>query len=309
METQKYYDCLISDNGGDLGVQTLDEAYTFCEKLAKQHYENFPVGSILVSKRLRKYFFAIYAYCRIADDLGDEYPADTATKLQNIDKFESLLEKDMTNLSQANPIFLALQDTIRNKNIPLSPFKNLLEAFRRDCNFSLYSSKEELLKYCKYSANPVGELVLYLFDNYNTESAKYSDMICSALQLANFWQDISVDKKNMRCYIPKEFLCPNHANHVGEIGIKEFLAYLDKPQNQQDFTYCLDEIYLWTENLFNEGKKILPTLKNPRLKLELRAIISGGKSILRASQKQGLNIYHKRPKINKLNIVLNFFRV
>jgi phytoene/squalene synthetase len=138
---KQYYDNLISRDGGELGVSNLDEAYAFCKKLAKSHYENFPVGSMLVPRAVRKYFYSIYAYSRIADDLGDEYPDTLERRLEIINQFETLLEIKYKNGEKANPIFLALHDTIKQKNIPLTPFKNLLEAFRKDCRFTPYQTK------------------------------------------------------------------------------------------------------------------------------------------------------------------------
>lgn len=308
METlRRYYEDLIRQDGGELGVVSIDDAYRFCEKLAKSHYENFPVGSLLIPKKYRRHFYAIYAYCRISDDLGDEYPASTAEKLDAINRFESLLTVNFVAGEKNNPIFFALNHTNHEKNIPLEPYRNLLEAFRRDSDFTVYNTKEQLINYCQFSANPVGELVLHLFGNYSPETAKYSDMICTALQLANFWQDISRDKQIGRCYIPKEFFPEiSHSSHKD----KEHLAILAELHEKQELLPVLSELFAWTENLFAEGRRLVPLLKNWRLKMEIKTIIAGGETILGATKKMGADIYNQRPHLKKtdlLKIVAKFF--
>lgn len=304
---RKYYEDLIRQDGGTLGIVSLDDAYIFCEKLEKSHYENFPVGSLLIPKKYRRHFYAIYAYCRISDDLGDEYPASTDEKLNAINKFESLLNVEFVAGEKNNPIFFALNHTNREKNIPQKPYRNLLEAFRRDSDFTAYDNKEQLENYCQFSANPVGELVLHLFGNYSAETAKYSDMICTALQLANFWQDISRDKQIGRCYIPKEFfndfIPDSHKD-------KEHLAILAELYEKQELLPVLTELFAWTEKLFANGRQLVPLLNNWRLKMEIKAVIAGGETILAASKKLGAEIYNQRPHLKKtdlLKIIAKFF--
>ena len=181
-------------------AQTLAQAYAHCRRIALGHYENFPVVSWLLPRELRPHIFALYAYCRGVDDLGDEAEGD---RLALLDEWEAELRRCYDG-SPSDVRFVALADTIRRFDIPPEPFLRLIEANRRDQRVNRYQTFDELLDYCSYSANPVGRLVLYVFGYRDEERARLADNTCTALQLANFWQDVRRDLKMGRVYIPLE---------------------------------------------------------------------------------------------------------
>ena len=181
----------------------LQKCYDICKNIAKMHYENFPVGSLFIPKNLRKHFYAIYSFARIADDISDEnYFIDKNEKLFYLEHFKNSLIDN----NYLNPIIKALNNTIQEKNLPYEPFIKLIDAFKYDVDFKPFKNWDEILKYCDNSANPIGELILRLFNNYDNEIKAYSDAICSGLQLINFWQDLSVDILKGRNYIPIDLL-------------------------------------------------------------------------------------------------------
>src|SRR5258706_7159434 len=180
------------------------EAREYCQRLARSHYENFSVASWFLPKRLRQDFFNVYAYCRISDDLGDEV-GDTAASLQLLDEWEAELNACYDGLPR-HPVFVALSETVRKFEIPKHEFVDLLTAFRQDQTVHRYEMFADLLGYCRNSANPVGHLVLYLCGYRDPERRQRSDYTCTALQLANFWQDVSADYCKGRIYLPLEDL-------------------------------------------------------------------------------------------------------
>src|SRR3984885_7542356 len=179
---------------------TLAEAQQYCRELAESHYENFHVASWLLPKRLRPHFQSIYAYCRISDDLGDEVGSQ-AQALALLDIWGGQLDACYRGEAR-HPVFVALRETIRICDIPKEPFADLLTAFRQDQTVTRYASMEDVLAYCRYSANPVGRLVLYACGYRDEERFALSDFTCSALQLANFWQDVREDYQRGRIYLP-----------------------------------------------------------------------------------------------------------
>src|SRR5882724_1040171 len=170
---------------------SLVEAQEYCSRLARTHYENFSVASWFLPARLRQHFYNVYAYCRISDDLGDEV-GDPQASLQLLDQWEAELNACYQG-NPRHPVFVALRETITALDIPREPFANLLKAFRQDQTVTCYQTFDDLLGYCLNSANPVGHLVLYLCGYRDAERLKLSDFTCTALQLANFWQDVSTD--------------------------------------------------------------------------------------------------------------------
>src|ERR1039458_1437575 len=180
---------------------TLDEARAYCKRLAESHYENFHVATWFVPKALRPHFHAIYAYCRISDDLGDEV-GDTAQALALLELWGGELDACYEG-SARHPVFVALADTIHEWSIPKEPFADLLTAFRQDQTITRYATMEDVLAYCRYSANPVGRLVLYACGEADEERFHLSDATCTALQLANFWQDVRQDFVRGRVYLPQ----------------------------------------------------------------------------------------------------------
>src|ERR1700678_1483747 len=179
------------------GTFDVATAYQFCERLAKSHYENFTVASWLMPREMRPPMYAISAYARMPDDFADEHH-DRAM----LDQWERELDLAYAGTPR-HPVFIALADTVRRFEIPRDPFKDLLTAFRSDVDFKGFDTLDDLLGYSRYSANPVGPLVLYLFGYRDAERQRLSDLVCSGLQLANFWQDVAIDFAHGRIYVPR----------------------------------------------------------------------------------------------------------
>src|ERR1700704_4165114 len=180
------------------------EAREYCRRLARSHYENFSVASWFLPRHLRQDFFNVYAYCRISDALGDEV-GDTSASLQLLDEWETELNACYDGHPR-HPVFVALAETVKKFEIPKQEFADLLTAFRQDQKITRFPTFQDLLGYCRYSANPVGHLVLYLGGYGDHERQELSDYTCTALQLANFWQDVTVDYAKGRIYLPLEDL-------------------------------------------------------------------------------------------------------
>src|SRR5947199_3637856 len=183
---------------------SLQDAFAYCERLAQSHYENFSVATWFLPKRLRQHFFNVYAYCRIADDLGDEV-GDPQQSLELLNQWGIELHECYEGAPR-HPVFVALAETVREFGIPQHEFSDHLIAFRQDQTVTRFETFDHLLGYCKYSANPVGHLVLYLCGYSDRERQQLSDCTCTALQLANFWQDITVHSEKGRIYLPLEDL-------------------------------------------------------------------------------------------------------
>src|SRR5215213_4544846 len=192
-------------HAGDAG-QSVELAYKYCEKLAKAHYENFPVGSLLIPKRLRKHFYSIYAFARTADDFADEgyeHGERAEERIAKIHEWGRMLKQALCGQA-SHPIFIALAETQARFDLPPDLFEDLLSAFAQDVTRTRYESFEQLLDYCDRSANPVGRLILLLFGHKDEGLHQMSDSICTALQLANHWQDVGIDLRKDRVYLPLE---------------------------------------------------------------------------------------------------------
>jgi squalene synthase HpnC len=282
---------LCESSGGIHKVGDLEQALDFAKGIALSHYENFPVASILMPKRQRQDVLNIYAFARVADDIAD-VPGygDSEYRIAKLNEYEALLLDYVANeRSEGNPIFISLAKTVNSLGLPLEPFQKLLKAFRMDCKFQAPRTWDELLNYCVYSANPVGELMLRVFDEYDDVKANLSDCVCTGLQLANFWQDLSVDLREGRNYIPYSVLSKYR------LADKSFLKW----KENENFVDCLNEIYDYTENLFEIGKDLVNLLKQKRLRIEIAAICLGGEMILNKTKHLSSDIIYKRPKIKK----------
>jgi squalene synthase HpnC len=183
---------------------SLQESQKYCQRLARSHYENFSVATWFLPKQLRQDFLNVYAYCRISDDLGDEV-GDPMVSIALLDEWQGQLDACYEG-NPRHPVFVALSETVRKFRIPKHEFSDLLIAFRQDQTVARFETFEDVVAYCRYSANPVGHLVLYLCGYSDAERQQLSDYTCTALQLANFWQDVSVDCAKGRIYIPLEDL-------------------------------------------------------------------------------------------------------
>jgi len=265
---------------------TLDEARAYCRQLAESHYENFHVVSRFLPKALRPHFYAIYAYCRISDDLGDEV-SDTAQALALLDLWGRELDACYEGKLR-HPVFVALAETIRECSIPKEPFADLLTAFRQDQTVKRYATMEDVLAYCRYSANPVGRLVLYACGEADEEKFRLSDATCSALQLANFWQDVREDYKRGRIYIPQNDM---DFFRVSEVNIAEGIA-------TPEFCGLLRYEVECTRGLFEKGLPLIGMV-NRDLALDLDLFSRGGLEVLRAIEERDYDVLSARPAISK----------
>lgn len=261
-----------------------EEAREYCARLAKSHYENFLVATLFIPKALRQHFYNIYAYCRISDDLGDE-SGGPEKALPLLDWWEGELDACYAGQPK-HPVFIALAETNARFHIPKEPYADLLKAFRQDQTVTRYETYRDLLGYCRYSANPVGRLVLYLCGYSDPERQAYSDATCTALQLANFWQDVARDYAIGRIYLPLEDM---RRYNVSEEDIAT-----------RRFTPAFAELLQFecerAKGLFEEGLKLLP-LVDKRLRLDIEMFSRGGLEILGRIEAQGYDVLTKRPSI------------
>jgi squalene synthase HpnC/squalene synthase HpnD len=264
------------------------EAERYTRWLATHHYENFNVVSWLLPRDLHQHFYNVYAYCRWSDDLGDEV-ADPARALQLLDAWEYELRSIYADgAGPAHPVLIALRETIRAKDIPLQPFCDLLRAFRQDQTVHRYATWDEVLDYCVYSANPVGRLVLYLCGYRDEPRQKLSDYTCTALQLANFWQDVSRDLEKGRIYIPLEALTAHRLTEE-DIVKKRFDAR---------HTALMASLIARTREMFRAGQPLAQTVQ-PFLRVDLEMFSRGGLAILDAIEASGYNTLEHRPSLSK----------
>jgi len=268
-------------------VPTLAEARQWCQRLAETHYENFHVASWFLPKKLRPHFHAIYAYCRVSDDLGDE----VGNREQSLALLEQWREElDACYVGEArHPVFVALAETIRICQIPKAPFADLLTAFIQDQTVTRFRNMEEVLNYCKYSANPVGRLVLYACGYSDPERFRLSDATCTALQLANFWQDVASDfRQRDRIYIPQDAM--------RQFGVSE--ATIATGQSTPEFRALLKAQVAYARSLFEAGLPLIAMVDND-LALDLDLFSRGGLEILRAIEQRNYDVLSARPAISK----------
>ncbi len=265
---------------------SLAEAQEYCRRLARSHYENFSVASWFLPERLRQHFFNVYAYCRISDDLGDEV-GNPAASLQLLDQWEAELNACYAGAPR-HPVFVALAETVRACDIPKQPFADLLTAFRQDQTVTRYETFNDLLGYCLNSANPVGHLVLYLCGYRDAERQALSDFTCTALQLANFWQDVSVDYGKGRIYLPLEDL--------RSFGVSD--SDIAMGRNTPAFCEMMHFEVERAREWFDRGLP-LPGKVDKELAIDLELFSRGGQEILHAIEKQGYAVLGRRPSISK----------
>ena len=265
---------------------SLAEARQYCRKLATNHYENSSVATWFLPKRLRQHFYNVYAYCRISDDLGDEV-GDPRASLQLLDAWQQELEACYAG-SPKHPVFVALSETVQAFEIPKHEFSDLLTAFRQDQTVTRYKSFDDLLGYCKNSANPVGHLVLYLCGYKDSERQLLSDFTCTALQLANFWQDVSVDYAKGRIYLPLEDL---HRFAVSEDDIAH-------QRNTSAFVEMMKFEVERAREWFRQGLPLIQKVSR-ELAVDIELFSRGGQEILNAIEAQGFGVLGRRPVISK----------
>ena len=265
-----------------------DEAQRYTRWLATHHYENFNVVSWLLPRHLHRHFYNVYAYCRWSDDLGDEVPY-RGRALELLDAWESELRLIYERApGPVHPVMIALRETVRAKDIPIEPFSNLLRAFRQDQVVQRYATWDDVLGYCLYSANPVGRLVLYLCGYRDAERQRLSDFTCTALQLANFWQDVSRDLEKGRIYIPLDAIAA-HGLTENDITARRF---------DQRYAALIKSLIARTRELFDAGMP-LAGLVHGALRVDIELFSRGGLAILDAIEASGHNTLERRPSISK----------
>lgn len=275
----------------------LTTGYNESLKFAKSHYENFPTASLFIPKELRNHIAVIYQFARTADDFADENNHDSKKRLELLNDFENQLY-DALNGKCTNNMFYALANTINEKQLTIENFTNLLFAFKQDTFKNRYNNYSELLDYCKNSANPVGRLILELFNIRNDKAIELSDNICTGLQLTNFWQDVSVDFKKDRIYLPEEDI----SNF--KVDRKDF----ENMQANINFKEMISFQVARTQKLFDEGWKLLDYLPF-RLKYQIKMTLLGGEAILKKIEYQNFDVLLMRPKLEKLDLVNLFLRL
>ncbi len=263
----------IATNAPELGC-TPESAQNYTRWLATHHYENFNVVSWLLPKELHQHFYNVYAYCRWADDLGDEIP-DPQRALDLLDWWEQELSACYQG-NPSHPVFIALRETIVAKDIPKQPFADLLKAFRQDQTVKRYPTWDSVLNYCVYSANPVGRLVLYLCGYRDEQRQRLSDATCTALQLANFWQDVLRDLEKGRIYIPLD-AAGAHGLGEGDIVNRRF---------DDRYANLMKDLIARTRTLFAEGAP-LAKMVDSRLSIDLDMFSRGGLAVLDAIEASG----------------------
>lgn len=261
-------------------------AFAFCERQARSHYENFTLGSRLLPRHLRRHIAALYAFARTADDLADEEP-DPERALAGLDAWERELEACYAGTPH-HPVFVALAETVRIHGIPIEPFQRLLTAFRMDVRFAGFETFDDLRHYCAHSADPVGHLVLYLFGYGDAQRQALSDDICTALQLTNFWQDLAIDLRKGRVYLPREDMArfgytpEDLGRHAVTPAFRELMAF-----------QCAR-----ARGLFERGLALAGMLDRDRGR-EIRLFAGGGLAILDRLEAVGYDAFTARPTLSK----------
>jgi squalene synthase HpnC len=265
---------------------TVEIAFAYCERLAKTHYENFSVATWFLPSHLKQHFYNVYAYCRISDDLGDEV-GDPQASLALLDEWEAELNACYSGAPR-HPVFVALAQTVREFEIPRQTFADLLTAFRQDQTITRFATFNDVLAYCRYSANPVGHLVLYLGGYRDGERQRLSDYTCTALQLANFWQDVNVDWQKGRVYIPQEDL-KRFGVTENDIADRRFTA---------QFRDLMGFEVKRTREWFEKGLPLIGQI-SADLALDIELFSRGGQEILNAIEKQDFDVLRARPAISR----------
>ena len=267
-------------------------AYAYCEHLARTHYENFPVASRLLPAPMRPHVAAIYAFARIADDMADEGTRPARDRLADLDDWGQRLEAAAGDVPLPHDaharVFVALRGTMRACRLPHDLFRDLLSAFRQDVTTTRYASWEDVLDYCRRSANPVGRLVLRVAGHADPALDAASDAVCTALQLANFWQDFEIDWRKGRLYVPASIWQP--------AGARE--ADLDARTMTPAWRAALADVTARTRALFAAGRPVCDGVRG-RLRYELRATWLGGTTILDKLVAADYDVYTRRPRLTK----------
>lgn len=272
--------------GSSASALPLFAARAYCESVARTHYENFTVVSLCLPRRLVKHFYAVYAYCRWADDLADE-TSGGAEALDLLGWWRQELDACYAGQPR-HPVMVALRETIRQFHIPQQPFLDLLSAFEQDQRVKEYETFSQLLDYCRRSANPVGRLVLYLFGRHDERRGVLADAICTGLQLANFWQDVRRDLAIGRVYLPRED--------------RLRFGYSNEDLHAQRFTPAFRELLRFevqrARGYFDHGEALVP-LMPPGARVDVALFVAGGRAILDVIERQGFDVWQSRPELSR----------
>lgn len=272
---------------------TLEDAYGVCKDISVGHYENFTVVSRLMPAEKRKYIYALYAYSRYTDDLGDELEEGN---LEALDLWEEDLMGIFQEENPDNAILMALQDTVETHSLTAEPFRKLIEANRMDQLNKSYETYEDLLEYCDHSANPVGRVFLGIFGYNDARRNDLSDKTCTGLQLTNFWQDVDRDERMGRVYLPEE--------DMKQFGYsREMLE--DRVYNERFVELMKFEVSR-ARKLLEEGLELVPLL-DKRIKMDVRLFNQGGLRILDKIEEEEYDVLRKRPTLSKGEKVWLFF--
>lgn len=269
---------------------TLEESLAYTRWIATGHYENFHVVSFLLPKRLHQDFYNVYSFCRWADDLGDEI-GDTAESLRLLNWWREQTEALYAG-EASHPVFMALAGTVARHGLPAQPFLDLIRAFVQDQTVTRYETWAAVFDYCRYSANPVGRLVLGLCGYQDAERQALSDSTCTALQLANFWQDVSVDLEKGRIYLPREVLLRHGVD----------FADVEQRRDSAGFRAAMAEAVGVAREWFHRGLP-LARMVDSRLSLDVELFSRGGLKILDKVQAQNYDVLCRRPAISKVERV------
>jgi len=278
-----------------LSIHSLREAQGFCARLAREHYENFPVASWLVPAEVRPAVQAVYAFARIADDFADE-DLHEGRRLERLDEWQRMLD-DCFRGEAIHPVFVALRAAVARFGLPRQPFVDLLTAFRMDVTRRRYPDEAALLAYCRLSANPIGRLLLHLFGHDDPPLARQSDAICTALQLANHWQDVAVDLEKDRIYLP--------ADERERCGVTE--DDLRARRVTDGFRSLMRDLVARARRLFTEGRPLCNAARG-RFRLELRLTWLGGQRILDRIEAARYDVLTRRPKLGPSDALVVFAR-
>ncbi len=259
------------------------------QSLARTHYENFPVGSFLLSKELRKPIHLVYAFARVADDIADEGDASEETRLTLLDEWENQLKRALAREKSDN-FFRELADMIAEYAIPPSLLSDLIAAFRMDARGTEYDTFDDLKFYCQHSANPIGRILLHVLGCADETNCRLSDAICTALQLTNFWQDLGIDIKRNRDYIPNEDFC--------RFGVTREDLRLDGGTGKVRplLKYQVDR----TKEFFLDGKALIHSI-NKTFAFELKLTYCGGMRMLEKIELMQYDTLHRRPALSKFD--------
>ncbi|MCA9005407.1 MAG: squalene synthase HpnC [Planctomycetaceae bacterium] len=287
---------------------SLDEADAYCRRIALGHYENFPPVSWALPRELRQHFYNVYAFCRWADDLGDEIAgADRSLHLlawwrsQLVECYQSIQktgeEESSVSTPRLHPVFIALTPTIVKYNLPQTAFDDLIQAFEQDQHVNEYQTFEELLSYCQRSANPVGRLVLHLCEAVSPETLVWSDSICTGLQLANFWQDVARDFAMGRIYLPREDY--------------EQFGYTRSQFEQHEFNASFQNLMAFevarARQYLRDGVPLIAQLPG-RLQVDIDLFLRGGLKILDHIEQQQFNVWKQRPVVSRFEFGVLLFQ-